>query len=177
MARASEPAHGLHSALLALADLNRIEGNLDAAERLYAEGLALSRSSGEQRFLVVDLVGLATVTAARGDAQRAQPLLREALAVCEDVGSKPLGSVVLLIGSGLAASNNEWQCAAELYGAATRHCEDTGYRPEPADEAFVAPLVERTRNALGVQFAEAESFGRTLSYESAMAQMRTWLTA
>jgi hypothetical protein len=51
-----------------------------------------------------------------------------------------------------------------------------GYRREPTDEASLAPLIARTREALGdATFAAAESDGRSLSYEDAIADARSWL--
>ena len=51
-----------------------------------------------------------------------------------------------------------------------------GYQREPVDEAFLAPLIQRTREKLGAAaFAEAESAGRSLSYDEAIAEARSWL--
>jgi hypothetical protein len=43
------------------------------------------------------------------------------------------------------------------------------------DEASLAPVIARTREVLGAAFAAAESAGRALSYEEAIAEARTWL--
>ena len=51
-----------------------------------------------------------------------------------------------------------------------------GLHREPADEAFLAPLIAKARAALGVAaFAAEETVGRSLSYEEAMAESRAWL--
>ena len=51
-----------------------------------------------------------------------------------------------------------------------------GYHREPPDEAFLAPLVARTREALGATaFGAAESGGRSLSLDEAIAEARAWL--
>jgi hypothetical protein len=113
---------------------------------------------------------------ARGFADRAPSMLLEALSNCEDIGSKVLGAYAMLIASGLAAFREESRRAAELHAAASRQLEAIGFRCEPADEAFLAPLLAQTRDALGtVDFAAAQSAGRTLSYEEAAATTRTWL--
>jgi hypothetical protein len=51
-----------------------------------------------------------------------------------------------------------------------------GFHRERADEAFLTPVIARTRGALGdPAFTAAESAGRSLSYEEAIAQARAWL--
>jgi hypothetical protein len=51
-----------------------------------------------------------------------------------------------------------------------------GFHRERADEAFLAPLIARARGALDdAAFTAAESAGRSLSYEEAIAQARAWL--
>ena len=51
----------------------------------------------------------------------------------------------------------------------------TGIRRDPADEAFLTPLIENVRASLGAEFGDAEAEGRRLSYEAAMAEARDWL--
>jgi hypothetical protein len=103
-------------------------------------------------------------------------MVREALAIAEEIGSKRLGVVQLECAVGLAAFFSEWECAARLYGATEALSEKMGYQPEPVDEAFQAPLIRRTREALGAAaFAAAESAGRSLSYDEAIAEARSWL--
>jgi hypothetical protein len=51
-----------------------------------------------------------------------------------------------------------------------------GLRRDPADEAFLAPLIARARQALEpATFAAAEATGRALSYDQARAETRAWL--
>ena len=52
----------------------------------------------------------------------------------------------------------------------------TGIVRDAADEAFLAPLVAKARNALGEPtFAATKSRGRALLYEEAMGEVRAWL--
>ena len=49
---------------------------------------------------------------------------------------------------------------------------------DPADEAFLAPLIAKTREAFGeAEFLAAETAGRALGYEDAMAEARRWLAS
>ena len=52
----------------------------------------------------------------------------------------------------------------------------TGLHRDPADEAFLLPLITKAHDALGAQlFAAAEAGGRALSYDAANVEARTWL--
>jgi hypothetical protein len=75
------------------------------------------------------------------------------------------------------ALREEWERAARLHGAAEFKRTD-GLHRDPADEAFLSPLITKALTALSPnQFASAESGGRALSYEQAMFEVRTWLEA
>jgi non-specific serine/threonine protein kinase len=52
---------------------------------------------------------------------------------------------------GLAASLEDWQRAASFYGAAEAEASRTGIRRDPADEAFLAPHIERARASAGAE--------------------------
>jgi hypothetical protein len=103
-------------------------------------------------------------------------MVREALRIADDTGSKGAGAWSLDCSIGLAAFFSEWECAARLYGASEALSAQIGYRREPPDEAFLAPLIAHTRRALGdAAFAAADSAGRALSYDEAIAEARSWL--
>ena len=79
--------------------------------------------------------------------------------------------------AGLAASRAEWEHAVRFFGAAEAQTGESGLHRDPADDAFLTPLVAQAREALGTDaFGAAEAAGRALSYEQAMAQARDWLT-
>jgi hypothetical protein len=83
---------------------------------------------------------------------------------------------VLEVCAGLAAACAEWEHAARFCAAAETQTGETGLHRDPADDAFLAPLIAQARDALGTTaFTAADTAGRTLSYEAAMAQARTWL--
>jgi hypothetical protein len=103
-------------------------------------------------------------------------MLIEALNIVEETGSKSDGESILEMSAGLATCFEDSEHAARLWGAAEAHCEKMGYRREPVDEAFLAPLIAKARDALGAEaFAAAEAAGRALSYEAALAEARAWL--
>jgi non-specific serine/threonine protein kinase len=166
----------LASALGMLAELERVDGNLDAAEPLYVEALALARESAESRTIAVQLINLASVSIARGSVEPARPRLVEALGIVEQLGSKPLVANVLQIVTGYAACSGDWQRTAQLHGATVALCEQSGYRLDPADEAFLVPLLTRAREVLGEPaFSAAEAAGRSLSYDAILIDARALL--
>ena len=103
-------------------------------------------------------------------------MLLDVVAIADEIGSKSAGQSVLEVAAGLAALRQDWEHAARLYGAADANMFYTGIVRDAADEAFLAPLIAKARDALGeASFAAAKSGGRALSYEQAMDEVRTWL--
>jgi hypothetical protein len=85
---------------------------------------------------------------------------------------------VLEVSTGLAAFRGQADQAARLFGAAEAQAGRTGLHRDPADEAFLAPLVQRARKALGcAAFDAAAAAGGALDYELAIAAAREWLGA
>jgi predicted ATPase/class 3 adenylate cyclase len=159
-----------------LAQLHRMEGRLDEAESLCEQVLAIARELGDQESIAVGLLNLAMVSIAQRSGDRARKMLLNALKISEEIGSKRAGQNVLEVSTGLAALHSDWQRAARLLGAAESQAERSGLRREPADDAFLAPMVVEARNALGGSvFADLQSQGRLLSYEKAIAEVHTWL--
>jgi non-specific serine/threonine protein kinase len=163
-------------ALNGLAELHRAEGELDKAEPLYEEALALSREGEDRSGIACHLANLASTSISLGSGDSAGGMVREGLEIAEEIGSKRWGVAHLDCSTGLAAFFSEWERAARLYGATEAQFEQIGHHREPADEAFLAPLIRRTRESLGAAaFAAAESAGHSLSYDEAIAEARSWL--
>ncbi len=166
----------LVEALNALAELHRAEEDLDAAEPLYGESLVLAREVGDSENIAIGLQNLARVAISRGSADRARAMLLEMLAIVDEIGSKRAGRSVLEVSAAFAAFVGEFQRAARLYGATQAQLEQTGYHRDPADEAFLAPLIARARAALGAAaFTAAETAGSALDYDDGLAETRAWL--
>jgi hypothetical protein len=105
----------------------------------------------------------------------ARAMVSEALAIAEETGSKPVGQSVLEVCAGLAALLEQWESVARFYGAAEAEAANTGLRRDPADEAFLAPRVARSREVLRAAFEPAEAGGRALPYDEALGEARAWL--
>jgi non-specific serine/threonine protein kinase len=178
LARESGNKRQIAAELNALAQLDRLEGKLDLAEPLYADVLALARELGDRESISFALLNLAMVSIGRRSATPARRLLLEALAIAQDIGSTPGIQSVLEVAAGLAALNEDWERAALFFGAAEAHAAQTGLRSDPADEAFLAPLVRQTQAALDASaFAAAEASGRALASAAAIERVRAWLEA
>jgi predicted ATPase/class 3 adenylate cyclase len=164
------------SALNGLGELHRTQGELRTARPLYEQAVALDREVGDHRRLAIHLCNLASVLIGSGSEESYPAVLLEALAIAKEIGSKQVGRIVLEYSAGVGALRQRWGLAARLYGAAQIQSEKMGYRREPMDEAFLPPLIARTREALGESaFASAEIAGRALSYQEALAEVRAWL--
>jgi len=91
-------------------------------------------------------------------------------------GSKPAGQGALEVSAGLAAVSGQWTQAARMFGAADAHMMSTAIHRDPTDEAFLAPLMDSTRRALGAQgYRDASEGGGSLEYADAIHEARDWL--
>ena len=87
-----------------------------------------------------------------------------------------MGLSLLEVSAGLAALSSDWDLAARFYGAAEAQNATTGLHRDPSDDAFLAPLMDKVRGALGSSaFGTSERDGRGRSYAEAMAEARGWL--
>jgi tetratricopeptide (TPR) repeat protein len=133
----------------ALAQLYRVEGELDVAEPLYESVVALARELGNDEIVAIGLLNLAMVSIGRGATDRTRTLLLDVLPIAERIGSKPVAQSVLEVSAGLAAARGEHGRAARFFGAAEAQTAQTGLHRDPADEAFLRPLIAQVRAALG----------------------------
>jgi non-specific serine/threonine protein kinase len=158
------------NAVNGLAELHRAEGELAKAKPLYEEVLALSAERGDRGGHAIHLVNLAWTLLGLGQDERARAMVLEGLTVAEELGSKRIAVIHLDCTTGLGAAGGDWEGAARLHGATDALSEQLSYRREPADEISLAPFLARTRQALGAAaFAAAETAGRALSYDEAIA--------
>jgi len=178
LAQALGDKRGLAAAINALAQLDRAEGSLETAEPLYENVLALARELGDRETIAVALLNLAMVAVGRRSADRARRMLLDVIEIADEIGSKRVEQSVLEVCAGLATSNLEYEFAARCYGAAEAQTAQTQLQRDPADEAFLAPLIAKAQQALGAaKFATAKDGGRALSYEQALGEARAWFKA
>jgi predicted ATPase/class 3 adenylate cyclase len=171
----SEPRE-IAAAASTLAQLYRAEGSLDAAEPLCERVLDLARELDDRESIAIGLLNVAMVAMGRQNDERARQMLLAVHGILEEIGSRYVGQSLLEVSAGLAVSRREWQRAARFYGAAEALALQTGLHRDPADEAFLAPLVATAQAALGTSaFAAAEGAGREVPYDTIIAEARAWL--
>ena len=176
IARRAVDKRELAAALNGLAQLHRIEGELDAAEPLYDDAVKLFREIGDRESVAIGLLNLAMVSIGRGSVDGARHMLTETVAIATEIGSKPVAQGALDVSAGFSASLNQFECAARFFGAAQGQALAIGLQRDPTDEAFLLPLIDRARAALGkAAFERAELSGRALSYEQGIDEARAWL--
>jgi hypothetical protein len=104
-------------------------------------------------------------------------MLIEVIDIAVETESKPLGQCALDVTAGFGAWKQDPERAARFYGAAQAQVFATGVQRDPTDAAFLVPLIERARDALGNDaFEKEERAGRAWSYEQAIDEARQWLT-
>jgi predicted ATPase/class 3 adenylate cyclase len=173
IARALDDQRELLVALNGLAQVHRGEGHIDRAEPLYVEVVALARALGDRESVAIGLLNLAMVSIGRDNLESARTELLEILDVAEQTGSKQVGQSALDVAAGLLAATCAWPQSARLHGAAEAQLQQTGFQRDPADEAFLAPWIDRARAALGESaFAAAADTGRALGYAAALSEAR-----
>ncbi|MEO8537654.1 MAG: tetratricopeptide repeat protein, partial [Betaproteobacteria bacterium] len=163
-------------ALNALAQTARAEGDLATAEPLYARVLGIARESSDVDIIAVSLLNLAMVAIVGKSTAAARDMLVEVLRIVDESGLKPAALSLLEVSAGLAATCAQWTRAVRFFGVVEAQMAETGLHRDPADEAFLAPLIESALAHLGAGgFAEASAAGRALTYDQAIAELRAWL--
>ena len=170
--------HGVAGVINALAQIHRAQGELDVAAPLYERVLTLARGLGDREIIAIGLLNLAMVSIGQGATERVAPMLLEVLAIAGEIGSKPAGQSVLEVCAGYAAWRGDWTQAARFFGAAEAHMAETGIHRDPADEAFLMPLIARARVALGeAAFGAAAAAGRAPGYDASIVEAHAVLSA
>ncbi len=168
----------LAAAMNALAQLHRVEGKLDDAEPLCERVLAIARALGDRDSIAIALLNKAMLAISRGAIAGVTETLLEVLDIAMAIGSKPVGQSAIEVTSAYACLRGDALTAARFFGAAETQAHKTGLHRDPADDAFLLPLIARIRSALGdAAYANAESAGRALAYEEAIDAARAWLHA
>lgn len=166
----------ISAAACALGQLHSVEGRADLARPLFTRAVEIARANGDSETIAIGLVNLAMLSIAGGEQAEAAGMLLEVIDIATQLDSRRAGQSALEVCAALAASSGEWEYAARLYGGAEAHSVTTALRRDPADEAFLAPLMARTRRALGeIDFATIEAQGRTRAYDDVIAEARAQL--
>lgn len=173
LAEALGNAHQILAALNGLAQVLRASGDNAQARSLYERVLAAARAVGDSSSTAIALLNLCMVAIDAGHGSEARGRLLEVMTMA---AGGQVAQSALEVSVGLAARRQEWALAAELFGTAEALTLRTGLRRDGADEAFLGPLMEQTRAALGPErYAKIEESGRCLPLPDALSRARTWL--
>jgi predicted ATPase/Tfp pilus assembly protein PilF len=176
-ARALDSQRDLAAAMNAMGAFHRVRGNLDDARTLYDQAVALFAAQGDHESRAIGMLNLAMVAIQRGSRAPARAILVEVIELSESVGLPRVGLCAIEACAGFAAAGGDFQRAARFYGMAEAQNGSTGLHRDPADEAFLEPLMEKSRSALGEGYRAVEDAGRALAYAPAIAEARAWLAA
>jgi predicted ATPase/class 3 adenylate cyclase len=163
----------LAGAMNSLAQLHALNGHLDEAEPLFTAVVGLARESDDRESIAIGLINLAMVSIVRDAGKTAGEFLGEAFDIADRIQSNRVGQSLLEATAGLATIREDWPAAARLYGAAEAEARRSGLRRDPADEAFLAPLIDRARAALGSDgFRCACAGGHAMPLHTAVPEAR-----
>lgn len=159
-----------------LAQCLRLERDVVAAKRRLDQALVIARELGDLESVACLLLNLAMLAIDGAALDVGAALLREVCALATESGSKRVGISAIEACAGLAAACREWQTAATLVAAAEEHARQAGLRRDAADNAFLAPRMTDTREALAAsELDAATSAGSNLSYPDALGAASSWL--
>jgi ATP/maltotriose-dependent transcriptional regulator MalT len=131
----AEPNERRAHAVIGLADIASFQGDFDASERAFEEGLAFFRAHEQTRWMAACLSSLADLALTRGDLARARLLAEESVALRREIGSIGLGR-------GLASVAEVALAEGNLDEARTVLEEALGWqRAELPDSAHLPPIL------------------------------------
>ena len=160
-----------------MAEWYRVRGNAVEAGACYEESLANHRAMNPGMVAVV-LCNYARLLIGQGETERPRAQLIECIAIAEANGLRGMDEHLLEVGAGLAAVMGSPLDAARWHGASLSRMQESGAKRETADEAFLAPLLGRAREALGqAAFDAAERAGMAHKREASLAELQAWLTS
>jgi len=177
MSRELGHTRDLAAALNSLAQLLRSQGDLAEARQLYEEVLSITRSSGDRESTAIALLNLSMTAITSGCLAAAVDALDDAAEIADHLASPSLIQATFDVATGLAVARQDALQAARWHGIAEKLMAETGLQRDPADHAFLAPLVEDVRGALGAAFGDAALRGSRLSRDAAVEELKRWLTA
>jgi predicted ATPase/class 3 adenylate cyclase len=164
------------AALSVLTQVHRVAGAYTAAAVVCDQSLALARELRDRVSIAVTLLNRVMIMLQQATEDPVAGMLAEAHDIIAESGATMIAQCLLDVAAGLAAAHRDWSRAARYFGAADALATQLGVQRDGADEAFLRPFVDASRDALGpAEFARHEGEGRGLAYRDAMSEFRAWL--
>ena len=146
------------------------EGDLDTLRASSAEGVRLSRETGDTYGLEMLLINLGSAALLAGELDQAQPLFAEALRISDEIDDRVAQYLLLDLLGCHAAGSGRARRAAQLLGAAEAVRTGVGATLIPTAVPLVAQAEASAMAALGASGFEAEfNAGKRLSRDDAIA--------
>jgi hypothetical protein len=140
--------------------------------------LTLAGGRQNEETIAIILLNLAITALLRGTPDKARAMVLEVIAIEERVGSSHATQSVLEVCAGIASAKEDPARVARFFGSGEALASQTGLSRDPADEAFLAPVIEKARAALGLEaFENEERSGRALPHDIALKEARAWLSS
>jgi tetratricopeptide (TPR) repeat protein len=144
----------------------------------YEEALAILRKVGDREHMALTLADLAVASQGLGRPEKARAELAEAFALAAEIAARREGTYALEAGATLAEAWGEPARAARYAGSAQAIREAIGSPLVPLERGERDALLARLERVLGApEFAAAHQAGRAETFESVVAEARSWLEA
>lgn len=161
---------GVAIALHHLAHAALIEGDLEAAERLYADNVDTYRGMRRRDLVASELHNLGHVACLRGDLGRAKARFVDALALADEINGSAIRPYALIGLGRVAAALGQHRAAATLLGAGMAALRNEGRAVVPLLRPETERAVAAARAALSTDdHAAAEAAGLGLGTQDALA--------
>jgi DNA-binding CsgD family transcriptional regulator/tetratricopeptide (TPR) repeat protein len=173
VAGGADSGYFLTEAIVALADVLRAQGDVEAAERRAREALEIADRMGSPGLAASSREVLARLAAGHGNWGEADTLLHEALGPRAELDLRVSLPQTLDALAQVAAGLEAHEEAARLLGAAQHARADLGFVRWPPDEPRFAAIEDGLRTELGdEEFTAAHAEGAALSPDEAIAWIR-----
>jgi tetratricopeptide (TPR) repeat protein len=163
IARKVDDRYGLTMALNNQAYVAWMARDVDRAESLWVECLAIAREDGLSEATAMSLTGLGDVALSRNSPEQAKQSFREALAMYEELGFPELLADTCVCLAAAAHAQGEVEHAVRLLGAAAslRQASGAAEHPPAAVLAYVNDVTAAAPKQIGEEaFAAAFADGR-----------------
>jgi predicted ATPase len=137
------------AALTMRGEVERVAGNIAAAEPLYQEALTIFEPLGDRFWLCVNLLNLGECAVQLGQYEAAVPYLASSLRAAEELGNEFIISYCALAMGCAAAALGQSRAACVLLGAALGWLDRRSMRLEPVEQMMVDNALALLRTAIG----------------------------
>ena len=173
-----DSARELAGARSLLGQVHLLRGDYAAAQALFEQALRGLLDLGDLENIAIVRLNLAMVCIGREALGDARAHLCDVGRIAAEIDSVPAGQSLLEVSAGFAGAMGDWVRAARCYGAAEAEAAKAGVHRTPADEAFLAPWIQRARTQLdAAAFTAAMAEGRARGFREAVNDARAWLEA